>query len=403
MFYASFGLLALVVHLIINIDILKREAATTSTKTRSRYRHFLYVLALYYVTDILWGLLYERGWILATYIDTVVYFIAMGLSVLLWTRFVISFIDNRGRFKKLLLAGGWMIFGFVVGTLIVNLFYPVVFSFTENNEYQAEQLRYVSLILQILLFIFTSVYTLIVSRKTKGKEQAHNRTIGLSGIIMSVFILLQFLYPLLPLYAVGCLLATCLIHSFVTRDLIIEHYQGMEHAKQLAMRDGLTGIKNKLAYLEALKDLDQRLSSKELKEYGVVVFDLNGLKLINDKLGHTAGDDYIKSACNLICLTYKHSPVFRVGGDEFVAILERDDYENRSSLEEFFNKNVEDNQKNGEVVISCGTAIYNPDEDSNYNDVFRRADQLMYERKKELKSRDAEAQWLSSRLKEENA
>lgn len=400
MYYSSFGLLALVIHFIINLDALKKEGSTINTPTRKRYRLFLYVLALYYVSDIAWGLLYEKQWITATYIDTIVYFVAMALSLLLWTRFVVSFIANKGRFGKFLLIGGWLIFGFQITTLILNPFFPLVFVFNEAGEYHAEKLRYASLVLQILLFVITSIYTLIISFKTKGKEHAHNRIIGLSGIIMSVFIMLQALYPLLPLYAVGCLLATCIIHTFVTRDLIIEHYQQMKLNEQLAYRDGLTGVKNKLAYLDALKNLELRFESGNCTEFGVVVFDLNGLKAINDRLGHVAGDEYIKTASNLICHIYKHSPVFRIGGDEFVVLLERDDYENRDSLLGIFNQTIDENQKTGKVVISCGMAVYNPGEDSDYNDVFSRADQLMYDRKNQLKSRDCQTDWLPTQLVE---
>jgi GGDEF domain-containing protein len=51
------------------------------------------------------------------------------------------------------------------------------------------------------------------------------------------------------------------------------------------------------------------------------MFDLNDLKHINDRYGHERGDEYIVNCCRLICQVFKHSPVFRIGGDEFVALL----------------------------------------------------------------------------------
>ena len=119
----------------------------------------------------------------------------------------------------------------------------------------------------MVLFIFTSIYTLVVASKSTGRHKTQNRTIGVSGLIMSVFILLQSLFPLLPFYAIGCLLATSM-------DLISENNQVMEKTKMMALRDGLTGIRNKTAYLEVLKDLEKRVDDGGLKEYGVVVFDL---------------------------------------------------------------------------------------------------------------------------------
>ena len=104
-------------------------------------------------------------------------------------------------------------------------------------------------------------------------------------------------------------------------------------------------------------------------------------------MGHEAGDEYIKSACTLICTQFDHSPVFRIGGDEFVAILKGSDYEKREELEGSFRKTIDENQRNGHVVVSSGLAVYQPDNDESFNDVFKRADQLMYERKQALKIR----------------
>jgi len=59
----------------------------------------------------------------------------------------------------------------------------------------------------------------------------------------------------------------------------------------------------------------------EAPEFGVIGCDVNGLKKINDTLGHKAGDEYICAACKMLCEYFKHSPVFRIGGDEFVVIL----------------------------------------------------------------------------------
>ena len=202
---------------------------------------------------------------------------------------------------------------------------------------------------------------------------------------MSLFILLQSLYPLMPFYSVGCLLATCMIHSFIYKDEMLESYLEAQKAKKMAFRDALTGVKSKLAYLDTLKDLEVRVHDGSLAEYGVVVFGVNGLKEINDTKGHDEGDEYIKSACRLICRNYDHSPVFRIGGDEFTAILEGNDYENRDSLLEAFERSVEENGRDGKVIIASGMAVYQPEEDTSYNDVFRRADKKMYERKMQLK------------------
>ncbi len=387
MYYSSIGILSLIIHVIIHFEAMKIRRNHRTKVSHIRYRYFLYSVLVFYISDILWGFFVENGWIVLAYIDTVIFFISMVTSVLLWTGFVVAFIENKGRFGILLYAGGWLIFIFQIVTLIINFFQPIVFSFNGNNEYQTGQVRNITLILQMILFTLSSIYTIMIATKVKGETRAHHRTIGFSGIVMSLFIFLQSLYPMMPFYSVGCLLATCIIHSFIYRDEMLEHFKEMEITKRMAFRDPLTGVRNKLSYLELLKDIELRIESAELKEYGIVVFDLNGLKEVNDTLGHEEGDVYIQSACHLICHCFKHSPVFRIGGDEFTAILERDDYENRDALLSEFNRQVEENRKNGGVVIACGMEIYDPKVDTSYNDVFRRADKKMYVRKEELKKK----------------
>ena len=385
MYYSSIGLLSLIIHIIINYEALKRKNSHRTKESQVRYRHFLYAVTLFYISDILWGFLFEQKWITATYIDTVVFFMSMVTSVLLWTRFVVAFIENTGRFRILLMSGGWLIFTFQLIALIINIFNPIVFELKENGDYTTGNVRFISLILQMCLFIITSFYTLFIATNSKGEKRTHHRTIGFSGIMMSLFILLQCQYPMMPFYSVGCLLATCVVHSFIYRDEMIEHVKEMETARRMAFRDPLTGVRNKLAYLELLKEIELRIEKEELKEYGIVVFDLNGLKEVNDTLGHDAGDDFIKKGCQIICKIYTHSPVFRIGGDEFVAVLEKADYKNRDSLMAEFNAKIEENLRNRGVVIAGGMDIYKPDVDTSYNDVFRRADKNMYQRKVELK------------------
>ena len=386
MYYASIGMLSLAVLLIINFEALKASPQNDIHVAHTRYRHFLFAVMAYMVSDILWGFLYDQRWIIPTYADTVAFFVMMIVSVLLWTRFVTAYLENKGRFGKLLIGSGWLIVTFEIIALIINFFIPIFFGFNEEKEYVPGFARYITLFAQMILFLATSIYTLAIAIKAEGKEKAHHRTIGFSGIVMTIFIALQTLYPLLPLYAVGCLLATCMIHSFVYKDETMEHSLEMGTAKRMAYRDPLTGVKNKLSYLEALRSIETRLESGELKSYGVVVFDINGLKQVNDTQGHEAGDEYIRNGCSAICMYYKHSPVFRIGGDEFTVILEGEDYANREELILAFDEEMNANRKNGLVVVSSGMDIYRPGEDHSYNDVFKRADKKMYEKKERLKT-----------------
>ncbi|MBR6917160.1 MAG: GGDEF domain-containing protein [Clostridia bacterium] len=117
----------------------------------------------------------------------------------------------------------------------------------------------------------------------------------------------------------------------------------------------------------------------------LVVADVNELKKVNDTFGHSAGDDYLRKACNTVCRIFDHSPVFRVGGDEFAVVAQGDDYKN---MEELLGKVREYNEaavRDGGIVIACGMSKFGED-DVCVADVLERADRLMYENKSFLKS-----------------
>ena len=166
----------------------------------------------------------------------------------------------------------------------------------------------------------------------------------------------------------------------------LEQKEQLQSAMKMAYTDPLTGVKSKHAYNEAEKEMDQRIAEGTVSEFSVVVFDLNDLKLINDSRGHESGDEYIRDACKQICSCFKHSPIFRVGGDEFIAILEGKDYENQDELLAGFEKQVLENLGQERSVVAFGCSRFDPKQDKNIQKVFERADENMYLKKKELKN-----------------
>ncbi len=164
-----------------------------------------------------------------------------------------------------------------------------------------------------------------------------------------------------------------------------EQLEALSLANALARRDELTHTKNKTAYHEMEKELQKQVKAGG-EPFGIVVCDINGLKTINDTEGHRAGDDYIKAACMLVCRIFHHSPVFRIGGDEFAVVLRGHDFEHREGLFAGLREQVEQNLRDGGPVVASGLAVFRPGEDSSVEEVFNRADSQMYEEKTRLKA-----------------
>ncbi len=184
-------------------------------------------------------------------------------------------------------------------------------------------------------------------------------------------------------------LGAMLINHFSMRKWEAQTARERDSARAVAYRDPLTGVKSKHAFVEQEELVDGQIDRGEAVEFGVVVCDVNGLKHVNDTQGHKAGDAYIRAASELICEYYKHCPVFRVGGDEFVIFLQGQDYQNRKEILLAVDEQVERNLAAGEVVVSLGMAEYRPGQDNSFHAVFERADGLMYQRKMQLKSMGA--------------
>lgn len=159
----------------------------------------------------------------------------------------------------------------------------------------------------------------------------------------------------------------------------------------LAKRDALTGIRNKTSYDEEIKKLEWDLADGK-GDFGIAIADLNYLKRINDTYGHEKGNVAIKKICNIICAVFVHSPVFRIGGDEFAIILRGHDLEHIDELIAEFRDILLKLSKDESLLpwetvsAAIGYAVFDESIDSTASNIFKRADQAMYEDKKRMKA-----------------
>ena len=171
-------------------------------------------------------------------------------------------------------------------------------------------------------------------------------------------------------------------------DALLEQ---LNMAVKMANKDPLTGVKNMTAYTDMIASLTESIrKDPQGVNFALVECDINNLKQVNDNYGHDVGDIYIKNCSSLICGVFKHSPVFRIGGDEFVVILRDGDYEKRDALMLELNRRVAaaeklPDAKRGKVSLAAGIGVFDPDLDDGVSTVFRRADGSMYNRKHMMK------------------
>ena len=165
-----------------------------------------------------------------------------------------------------------------------------------------------------------------------------------------------------------------------------------EREKELhfsANSDSLTGLRNTTAYKNWVTDFDKEIKNGNAY-FAVVVLDINNLKETNDTYGHDLGDKLIVNAAKAISVVFKRSPVFRIGGDEFLVILRQKDLDSYEELFERLDVTCENTiiDENFKISISIarGFAMYDPDHDLCFNDVFKRADNAMYENKRKIKN-----------------
>ena len=164
----------------------------------------------------------------------------------------------------------------------------------------------------------------------------------------------------------------------------------LEYTKTLAYIDPLTGMGNRTSYIERIKQFDNNLSEESILT--LIVFDINGLKTINDTYGHDIGDKSIIAAGNAIKAVFGSKVSYRIGGDEMVVIIENNNEDEIKELINRFESNlVTFNARKElpfELALAKGYAIFNYEIDSSFKDLFNRADGSMYQNKNDFYDSD---------------
>ena len=399
MFYSIPGIIALLMLVITNFDIIfNRKYVARNLKALRFYRLFLLSSSLFYIADILWGILSNFANKTPVSIVTAFFFLFMAATVLAWSSFVVRYFDRAPVFKMIIRLSGVVVVVLGIGLLVTNFFYPILFSYIEG-VYVTSAGRNTFLGMQFVMFSLIGLYAMFNSFKARDFSLGPYVSTGFFSIIMAIGITVQLYFPSYPAYTCSLAVGSMLVHTFIVstektaraKELLdakereLSHLKEIRETRELAYVDPLTGVKNKHAFVEIEKKYDDLIHDGKIEEFAVLIFDLNDLKVINDKYGHDKGDQYIIRSCEIISEHFKGLDLYRYGGDEFVIILEGKDYKNRYQMIDIFNNDIEKNIDKNEPVIALGFSDFIKSRDNTLDSVFIRADEIMYGRKRKLK------------------
>ena len=500
MYYSVIGVIAIVLHLIMNHESFKIDKNRDPVSIA--FRKFVLASLMYFVTDVLWGIFDSLKLPTLLYVDTFVYYISMALTIAYLCYYVTEYLHLQSGFGKFIRIFGQVFAILEIVLLVVNHFVHIFFWIYPDGTYQAYVYRYIALYMQVFLCLLLAIQTGVVMLKAADEMRKRYFTIFFFCSAMGVAIVLQIMYPLLPIYAIGLLIGSGIIHTFVNEveieaqfrvlqsmadihysmhviDLVKDTVQELtaseevkaivnrtngalemmrtvinavtveEHlesvleftdlatlaermrdkktiAKQFvgrstgwvqamfiaietdhygkptkvifstrvieeekkneeilvkkSMIDELTGLYNRRAYEEDILEFSNAPISDDFVYASI---DVNGLKVVNDEIGHAAGDELIKGAAECMTKAYgSYGKVYRTGGDEFVSIF----FANKDQLESI--KKDLDNiteKWSGKLVsslaLSVGYITRQECKEETILDIAKIADKRMYKAK----------------------
>lgn len=500
MYYSVIGMIAIVLHLIMNHESIKIDK--NRDEINKAFKRFVLASLLYFVTDALWGVINTIKLPTLLYVDTFIYYIAQALTIASLCDYVTKYLHLKSGFGKFIRIFGQVFAILEIIILIVNHFVHIFFWIYPDCSYQAYAYRYIALYMQALLCLMLSIQTGVVMINAADEMKHRYFTIFFFCSAMGVAILLQVLDPLLPIYGIGLLIGSAINHTFVnegeqreqfkvlksmaeihysmhvidlTKDTVQEltagddvkaivnrpngalemmrsvinavtveeyldsvleftdlstlaermrdketiakqfvgkstgwvqamfiaieknHYgkptkvifttriideekKNEETLVKKSIIDELTGLYNRRAYEEDILEY----SKKPVRDDFVYAsIDVNGLKVVNDEIGHAAGDELIKGAADCLKEIYSHyGKVYRTGGDEFASIFFADEKQL-----ETIKKDLEQatDSWSGNLVsslaLSVGYVAKYECKDETILDIAKMADKRMYKAK----------------------
>lgn len=380
LYYVLDFVFAIVLLVILHHD---RSANSKYAGSELAFRWLLLWVVFFCLQDAVWGFMaseeFKMNWPLV--LSSSIFHVSTAVTTFFWLNFVIHYLDGYIRHPRFLILIDAIIVTAQVALVIVNFFTPVIFR-VHDGTYYASYLRPLAFSNQYIVYIFISLVMFLGLLGEKGQRRekfAAGFMFTLFPVLTGVF---QLLYPDGPYFALGYFLGCFVIHIYVVtndRDELKRQQAQREMKEQIKISntDSMTGLWNRRYYESVLMEI---ASVPAEENFVFLAIDINGLKNINDTLGHDVGDELIVGAAECLKSSLsKYGRVFRVGGDEFVAMINATDVELRDirrnleeSIQSWHGRRVKS------LAMSYGFVSKREYPKSTVRELARIADERMY-------------------------
>lgn len=345
---------------------------------------------LFGISDFFWGICDSNILPLNNvYYNVITYFyhVLCGLSAFMWFGYILKYMKLTGSLKTVCNVYRIILFACQSSMIIVNIFTKDAFYFDADLVYHTGRMRTFLYSAQFLYYVFILILVSINIQFTEDEgEQKILGHVFLFTLVPLIFGILQYLFYNVAMYSMGFMLSAFIIYAFNLTEIREKALAKVaEESTRASFIDALTGLLNRRAYEETIS-LYKTVSPEP--DFVYVSMDLNELKRNNDEVGHEAGDELIKGSAQIMLDCFSpYGRVYRIGGDEFVALLNVKD----TPLEELQAKfdNAVSSWK-GELVpslrISSGYVAMTENPEFTISQVVKTADARMYKAKAEFYS-----------------
>ena len=359
-------------------------------KHEKAYMRLLLWVLFFCLQDAFWGFcasgVFESDTPL--FISSAVFHISTVATTFFWLYYILTFMWDRIKMKRALLFIDGLVVLFQVVLVTLNFHTPTIYS-VHNGAYVTEYLRPLAFFNQYVVYLVISIFTGIAALSIKGSRREKYLSVFLFSLAPVLSGIFQLLYPDGPFYAMGYFLGCFIINMYVvakerTELFKIQSLRQMNEQRHISNTDALTGLLNRRSYEES-----RILTGPGDDNYTYISIDINGLKVVNDTMGHSAGDELIKGAAECLkrCLgAYGH--IYRIGGDEFAAII----YATSDELKRI-KKDLDETilrwrgDKVKEISMSYGIVTKREFTSISPSEIAKLADERMYAAKEEYYSR----------------